>query len=74
MIESRVVGRLRFNHDFVIKIGRAVQQECRDRSRMPSSAGNKKREILFKVNTAAVAITIISGVSMSVEQTKIWSI
>src|SRR5690606_39413028 len=25
-----------------IKIGRAVQQECRDRSRMPSSAGKKK--------------------------------
>src|SRR5437773_7564057 len=24
------------------KIGRAVQQECRDRSRMPSSAGKKK--------------------------------
>src|SRR5436190_4275653 len=26
------------------KIGRAVQQECRDRSRMPSSAGKKKAE------------------------------
>src|SRR5205823_7085189 len=26
------------------KIGRAVQQECRDRSRMPSSAGKKKKE------------------------------
>src|SRR5207244_10021888 len=26
-----------------IKIGRAVQQECRDRSRMPSYAGKKKR-------------------------------
>src|SRR5437868_9257419 len=26
-----------------IKIGRAVQQECRDRSRMPSSAGKKKK-------------------------------
>src|SRR5207245_3854850 len=26
----------------VIKIGRAVQQECRDRSRMPSSACKKK--------------------------------
>src|SRR5947208_8878965 len=25
------------------KIGRAVQQECRDRSRMPSSAGKKKK-------------------------------
>src|SRR5436190_5891803 len=25
-----------------LKIGRAVQQECRDRSRMPSSAGKKK--------------------------------
>src|SRR5207237_4800684 len=24
------------------EIGRAVQQECRDRSRMPSSAGKKK--------------------------------
>src|SRR4051812_49657545 len=30
------------------KIGRAVQQECRDRSRMPSSAWNKNR-----VSTAA---------------------
>src|SRR5437764_2435760 len=26
------------------EIGRAVQQECRDRSRMPSSARKKKRE------------------------------
>src|SRR5690606_41079607 len=26
-----------------LKIGRAVQQECRDRSRMPSSARKKKR-------------------------------
>src|SRR4051812_49819979 len=26
------------------KIGRAVQQECRDRSRMPSSACNKKQD------------------------------
>src|SRR5438874_8596821 len=26
----------------ISKIGRAVQQECRDRSRMPSSAGKKK--------------------------------
>src|SRR5258708_19772943 len=25
-----------------LKIGRAVQQECRDRSRMPSSASKKK--------------------------------
>src|SRR5205823_7711772 len=25
------------------KIGRAVQQECRDRARMPSSAGKKKK-------------------------------
>src|SRR5207245_6892010 len=25
------------------EIGRAVQQECRDRSRMPSSAGKKKK-------------------------------
>src|SRR5262245_62710403 len=28
----------------MIKIGRAVQQECRDRSRMPSSARKKKGE------------------------------
>src|SRR5437588_8382181 len=27
---------------FRVKIGRAVQQECRDRYRMPSSAGKKK--------------------------------
>src|SRR5690606_39943027 len=27
-----------------VEIGRAVQQECRDRSRMPSSAGKKKKE------------------------------
>src|SRR5437764_5776934 len=27
----------------IIQIGRAVQQECRDRSRMPSSACKKKR-------------------------------
>src|SRR5688500_19250665 len=26
----------------ITKIGRAVQQECRDRSRMPSSAGKKR--------------------------------
>src|SRR5437763_827733 len=29
--------------DLRIKIGRAVQQECRDRSRMPSSACKKKQ-------------------------------
>src|SRR5579864_5610415 len=29
--------------DAGIKIGRAVQQECRDRSRMPSSAGKTRR-------------------------------
>src|SRR5438445_4388445 len=28
---------------YVSEIGRAVQQECRDRSRMPSSAGKKKK-------------------------------
>src|SRR5437667_2804182 len=28
--------------DSLVEIGRAVQQECRDRSRMPSSAGKKK--------------------------------
>src|SRR5207244_12875478 len=28
------------------QIGRAVQQECRDRYRMPSSAGKKKRKPL----------------------------
>ena len=32
------------------------------------------REILFKVNAAAVAIIIISGVLMSIDQTKILSI
>eukprot|EP00456_Euglypha_rotunda_P028291 TRINITY_DN22436_c0_g2_i2.p1 TRINITY_DN22436_c0_g2~~TRINITY_DN22436_c0_g2_i2.p1 ORF type:complete len:146 (-),score=23.63 TRINITY_DN22436_c0_g2_i2:10-447(-) len=30
--------RLRFSEDVNSEIGRAVQQECRDRSRMPSSA------------------------------------
>src|SRR5207245_5822784 len=29
--------------DIEAEIGRAVQQECRDRPRMPSSAGKKKR-------------------------------
>src|SRR5262249_56630037 len=29
--------------EFTEKIGRAVQQECRDRSRMPSSACKKKK-------------------------------
>src|SRR5207253_3853326 len=29
-----------------VEIGRAVQQECRDRSRMPSSARNKKSRFL----------------------------
>src|SRR5258708_14421103 len=28
-----------------IKIGRAVQQECRDRARMPSSASKKKNRV-----------------------------
>src|SRR5439155_6872414 len=28
----------------LLEIGRAVQQECRDRSRMPSSAGKKNRK------------------------------
>src|SRR5207253_6220271 len=31
---------------FKIEIGRAVQQECRDRSRMPSSARKKKERDL----------------------------
>src|SRR5262249_57549935 len=30
-----------------LKIGRAVQQECRDRSRMPSSASKKKTSIYY---------------------------
>src|SRR5437764_1703713 len=36
------------------KIGRAVQQECRDRARMPSSAGKKKEddELLFAARIA----------------------
>src|SRR5699024_11241673 len=32
------------------KIGRAVQQECRDRSRMPSSPGKKKMVRVKKKN------------------------
>src|SRR5205814_3539020 len=34
--------RLRTTRASARKIGRAVQQECRDRYRMPSSAGKKK--------------------------------
>src|SRR5438093_9607977 len=37
-IISKTIGLLRF------QIGRAVQQECRDRSRMPSSARKKTKE------------------------------
>src|SRR5207245_3258860 len=33
------------------EIGRAVQQECRDRSRMPSSALNKKKIMINKLIT-----------------------
>src|SRR5207248_7774024 len=38
--------------DLVHQIGRAVQQECRDRYRMPSSARKKKE---------AIAWTVING-------------
>src|SRR5204862_4010901 len=31
--------------EIIFEIGRAVQQECRDRSRMPSSACKKKKTI-----------------------------
>src|SRR5207244_6966657 len=37
-----------------LKIGRAVQQECRDRSRMPSSAGKKT------VTTVEIVIALAS--------------
>src|SRR5260370_34718224 len=40
-----------FGTCFTDKIGRAVQQECRDRSRMPSSAckkKNKRRQIRIR--------------------------
>src|SRR2546430_3691982 len=33
------------NKSGMVKIGRAVQQECRDRSRMPSSACKKKSNL-----------------------------
>src|SRR5690606_11790397 len=37
---------------FIQEVGRAVQQECRDRSRMPSSAGKKK--VLVQMVNASV--------------------
>src|SRR5262249_58919144 len=36
--------------NFTAKIGRAVQQECRDRSRMPSSAWKKKTPTTIAAN------------------------
>src|SRR5690606_39278039 len=43
-IQNRVASNIGISQStFSVKeIGRAVQQECRDRSRMPSSAGKKK--------------------------------
>src|SRR5438034_8833718 len=45
-VEACVYGTLDFvgYPRFPAQIGRAVQQECRDRSRMPSSAGKKKSD------------------------------
>src|SRR5437868_10263928 len=39
-LQSFIEARINLSR-FVVKIGRAVQQECRDRSRMPSSARKK---------------------------------
>src|SRR5699024_11414611 len=38
------------------EIGRAVQQECRDRSRMPSSARKKKRVISYSIFNSSICI------------------
>src|SRR5262245_63407222 len=39
----------------ILQIGRAVQQECRDRARMPSSAGIKKMSSEVKIDCDAAA-------------------
>eukprot|EP00456_Euglypha_rotunda_P074495 TRINITY_DN6825_c0_g1_i4.p1 TRINITY_DN6825_c0_g1~~TRINITY_DN6825_c0_g1_i4.p1 ORF type:complete len:134 (+),score=17.90 TRINITY_DN6825_c0_g1_i4:39-440(+) len=38
IVAKATIKLIRFNFDWMTEIGRAVQQECRDRSRMPSSA------------------------------------
>src|SRR5262249_57628121 len=42
-IQNRVASNIGISQSTFSEIGRAVQQECRDRSRMPSSASKKKR-------------------------------
>src|SRR5206468_10003056 len=58
------------------KIGRAVQQECRDRSRMPSSARKKKQTLLISASSAGSRICLsyainstLSCISLSTECT-----
>src|SRR5258708_11092138 len=46
-IKSAIQGSNVPNPDEAVQIGRAVQQECRDRSRMPSSACKKKNHSPF---------------------------
>src|SRR5438876_6090212 len=41
---------------FRLQIGRAVQQECRDRARMPSSASKKKSRLLLDMSLNEPAI------------------
>src|SRR5438093_4886087 len=44
LIKERILVIILLLHFLSLKIGRAVQQECRDRSRMPSSACKKKNK------------------------------
>src|SRR5437588_7489931 len=43
------------------KIGRAVQQECRDRSRMPSSACKKKLQVLTEAAESHACLTRLAS-------------
>src|SRR5437762_5336573 len=58
---------IRTNHkkaSKIWKIGRAVQQECRDRSRMPSSAGKKeaRREVRLPTTPSIPPKVLIEGI------------
>src|SRR5207302_4167085 len=53
-VERPVKAAELFAFTLRVQIGRAVQQECRDRSRMPSSARKKKTERLPQKHCAAV--------------------
>src|SRR5436853_5955053 len=60
-LNSKASTRFHSGGFAIQQIGRAVQQECRDRARMPSSAGKKKSEMSSLMGTIRAVRTISRG-------------